>query len=193
MDRSPLRDAHSRCGLPVGVGLLGSSIIGGVEWHVLRAKPRRVEQVGGALEQWAVEFILTVFRRAKPIWTGWWTAPLFPYHLSLLPDIPSNEYLRVRSAPGVADIVGCVGVSAPISSGLAQAIRDRLDAENRERGPCAFGAGQSVVITRGPRRGVEAIFANGSLEGAVRADRYRGQAVARSSGHRSYPPGWLRF
>lgn len=105
--------------------------------------------------------------RAKPTRTGRRSTPFFPCYLFVQFGLPSDEYVRVRSAPGVVNLVSFDGVPAAVPDDVVQAIRDRLDVESHTRYPNPFRVGQRVVINDGPFRDLEAIF-DGRLTGSGR-------------------------
>ncbi len=119
------------------------------------------------LEQRDVEFFLPMLQRAKVTRDGRKSVPLFPNYLFVRFGIPSDEYVRVRSAPGVVGLVSFESEPAPVPDEVVYSIRNRLDIENRVRYPSPFKMGQKVVITDGPFKDIEAIF-DGRLTGAGR-------------------------
>lgn len=137
-------------------------------WFVLRTKARHEEQVGAVLAQRNVEYFLPLLKRSKPTRAGYKFTPLFSCYLFVRFQIPSDEYVRSRSAPGVVGLVTFDDEPAAVSDQIIQSIRDRLELENRVRRPSPFEVGQRVVITEGPFKDIEAIF-DGRLTAAGRA------------------------
>lgn len=84
--------------------------------------------------------------------------PLFPGYLFLKIDTKADEYLRCRSAPGVAYIINSQGVPVPVAEGLVEEIKRRLRVENSLCPAERFAPGERVLVTAGPFRDVEAVF-----------------------------------
>jgi transcriptional antiterminator RfaH len=92
--------------------------------------------------------------------------PMFPRYVFVQLDEVNDNWHRIRSTRGVAQLVHCHERLLPIDDRIIQGIRERLTVD-RPYVPY-LKAGERVVITDGPFSDVEAIFcANDGKERVV--------------------------
>jgi transcriptional antiterminator RfaH len=72
--------------------------------------------------------------------------------------LTTSDWLRARSAPGVAYFVGAAGRPSAEPDDLVEEIRGRVAAPPPPNPQPPFGPGDRVLITGGPFAGLEAIF-----------------------------------
>jgi transcriptional antiterminator RfaH len=138
------------------------------QWFALRTHPKREVQVSTVLAHRGVEVYF-------PQVSGWRRPgrreasleALFPGYLFSRLDVASDQWIAARSAPGVAYFLGTPSEPIAIPDGLISAIRQRADAQSRQRQQPSFKAGDRVLIQSGPFDGLEAVF-DGTLNGAGR-------------------------
>jgi len=82
--------------------------------------------------------------------------PMFPRYVFVRLDEVSDNWHRIRSTRGVAQLVHCHERLLPIDDRIIEGIQARLTVDQ----PCVpyLKAGERVVITDGPFSDVEAIF-----------------------------------
>jgi transcriptional antiterminator RfaH len=82
--------------------------------------------------------------------------PMFPRYVFVQLDEVNNNWHRIRSTRGVAQLVHCHERLLPVDDRIIEGIRARLAVDQ----PCVpyLKAGELVVITDGPFSDVEAIF-----------------------------------
>lgn len=128
------------------------------KWYLIRTKRWCEEQVAAFLEEQEVEFFAPSLERARPTRTGRRIIPLLPSYVFVRLRIPSDEYLRVRSAPGVAELVSFGGSPAVIHDGVVQVIRDRVQRENRAHSGDRLTKEERAEVARRLVRHVEIVF-----------------------------------
>ena len=125
------------------------------QWYVLKTKPHVEKQVASVLDARRIIAFLPLLNRQRRF------EPLFPGYLFLKIDCETDEYLRCRSAPGVSYILNADGVPVPVTDGLIEEIRRRVDRENTLPPVDRFAPGDRVIVKAGPFRDIEAIFDRG--------------------------------
>jgi transcriptional antiterminator RfaH len=84
--------------------------------------------------------------------------PLFPGYLFVRLDLDTDDWLGVRSAPGIGYFLGCGDAPSELPDDLIEAIRLRVDRNGAVRRQLPFRRGDLVVIRQGPFEGLEAVF-----------------------------------
>lgn len=125
------------------------------EWYVLRTKPHAERQVSSLLTLRDAHHYLPLVKSPR---TRRSIEPLFPGYLFCYVEIPSGQWVEVRSLPGIAYVLNAQGEPLPVPEDLVDAVRARTDAENSSCAPCRFQPGERVTIVRGPFQGLEAVF-----------------------------------
>lgn len=144
---------------------------GSLPWFLFRTKPRQEQRASLAFQQWgAATFLPTVStRRGKDIVIS----PLFPGYI--FSQFPPSFLLKASITPGILGPVRFGSTVAIVSPAIIEGISSRLD----DRGCLLpqssvagqvhqFHAGERVVVTDGPLRGLTAAF-----------DCYSGKDLAR--------------
>lgn len=125
------------------------------EWYVLRTKPHAERQVSSLLTLRDTHHYLPLVRSPRNRRV---MEPLFPGYLFCQVEIPSIQWVEVRSLPGIAYVLNAQGEPLPVPGDLVEAVRARTDAENGSDAPCRFQPGERVTIVHGPFQGLEAVF-----------------------------------
>lgn len=120
-------------------------------WYVFKTKPHAEIQVDSLLGSRQIVTYLPLLRRRNRF------EPLFPGYLFVKVDLSTDQYMRSRSVPGVSYILNADGMPIAIDEEIVEHIRQRVEGENI-RPAARFASGDSVVITAGPFRGLDAIF-----------------------------------
>lgn len=95
-------------------------------------------------------------RRAKLVWVD---EPLFPHYLFIRLSTLSSDWRPIRSTRGVLRLVA-FGDSTPlpVSDGLIATLRDHAARNEEESVHVYFRAGETVEITDGPFKNLQAVF-----------------------------------
>ena len=125
------------------------------EWYVLKIKSHAERQVSTLLDMRTAEHYLPLIRSAR---NHSRMEPLFPGYLFCHVEIPSVEWVEVRSLPGISYVLNAQGAPLPVPPDLVESIRVRAELEARGPRPCRFVAGERVEIVSGPLRGLGAAF-----------------------------------
>src|SRR5215210_7919622 len=94
-------------------------------WYVARTNPGKERQATATLAQRSVEVYLPILRKAKPRSGRRDWEPLFPSYLFASMQVPSEQWLAARSAPGVAYFLGADGQPTPLPEGFIPALTER--------------------------------------------------------------------
>lgn len=135
-------------------------------WYVLKTKPRAESTVCALLSDRQIIAYLPTIKAATGVATGRQES-LFPGYVFARIDVQRDEWLKTRSAPGVAYVLGCDGKPSPVPDAVVDTIRQRLVACGGTLRP-RLNRGDRVVITGGPFSGLEAVF-DGELTGSARS------------------------
>lgn len=125
------------------------------EWYVLKTKPRAERQVSALLGMRTAEHYLPLIRSAR---NHNRMEPLFPGYLFCHVEIPSVQWVEVRSLPGISYVLNAQGMALPVPPDLVESIRLRAELEGKSPRPCRFAPGERVEIVSGPFQGLEAAF-----------------------------------
>ena len=137
-------------------------------WYVVQCKPREDARALEHLQRqsfccYAPSQRVERLRQSRRIAVQ---EPMFPRYLFVQFDEVNDNWHRIRSTRGVAQLVHCHERLLPIEDRIIEGIRERL-AGNQSCVPY-LKAGERVVITDGPFSDVEAIFcANDGTERVV--------------------------
>ena len=123
----------------------------------MRSKPRKEATTALLLGQGGVEVYLP-----QVVVTAGRREPFFPGYLFCRVEAKSAELSRVHYTPGVVSVLGYGDEPSPVPDALITALQRRLSGK-REQG-IRYQVGERVVITGGPLKGIEAVFA-GHLNG----------------------------
>lgn len=126
------------------------------EWYAVRSKPRKEATTALLLGQGGIEVYL------PQVVTGGRREPFFPGYLFCRVEAASAALSRVHYTPGVVSVLGYGDEPSPVPEALIEALQRRLSGK-REPG-VRYQVGERVVITGGPLKGIEAVFA-GHLSG----------------------------
>lgn len=126
-------------------------------WYVLKTKPRAEEKVCAVLIGRQVEVYLPKVKAPRATPAAGRREALFPGYVFAHIDVRLDEWVKTRSAPGVAYVLGCEGKPSPVPEAVIDAVRKRLEACGGEMRPRP-GRGDRVAIIGGPLRGLEAVF-----------------------------------
>lgn len=88
----------------------------------------------------------------------WLDEPLFPYYLFIRLDRMDSNWRPIRSTRGVLKLVGFGNEPTPVDDGLITALRDSAQKTPPLNGNVYFRAGETVEITEGPFRELQAVF-----------------------------------
>jgi transcriptional antiterminator RfaH len=136
-------------------------------WYVLKTKPHAEDQVVAVLDRRDIEVYLPKIGLGSTKRPKERQEPLFPGYLFAHIDVTLDEWLKARSAPGVAYVLGCDGFPSAVPDEVVLAIRGRLEACGGVLQP-RLAKGDRVVIKSGPLAGLEAVF-DAKLSGAGRS------------------------
>ncbi len=125
------------------------------EWYVLRTRPRAERQVSVLLVMRDAKHYLPLVRGSR---SGKRMEPLFPGYVFCRVEIPSVQWVEIRSLPGIAYVLNAQGGPVPVPEELVESVRARVEMENSGRAPSRFKPGDRVRILRGPFQGLEAAF-----------------------------------
>ena len=126
-----------------------------MKWHVLKTKPRSERQVATLLRARDAEHYLPLVRSPR---NRRLEEPLFPGYLFCRVEIPSVQWVEVRSLPGIAYVLNAEGVPLPVPEELVESVRARVELENARRAGGMFLPGERVRIVQGPFKELEAVF-----------------------------------
>ena len=84
--------------------------------------------------------------------------PLFPGYLFCHVEIPSVQWVEIRSLPGIAYVLGVEGRPIPVPDELVEDVRARVERENARRAGGIYSPGERVRIVEGPFKELDAIF-----------------------------------
>jgi transcriptional antiterminator RfaH len=128
------------------------------EWYVLRAKPKREALAAGLLGRAGLEIYFPQLKVVKGAGRPTTVEPLFPCYLFGRLD-PDLQEIRLASyTSGIQYVLGYDREPYSVPDSLVAAIKERVA---RNRGMAAlpeFRRGESVVITDGLLRDLEAVF-----------------------------------
>lgn len=127
-------------------------------WFVVHCKPREDARALQHLQRqsfccYAPTLRVERLRQSRRITVQ---EPKFPRYLFVQLDEVNDNWHRIRSTRGVAQLVHCHERLLPIDDRIIEGIRARLTVDQ----PCVpyLKAGERVVITDGPFSDIEAIF-----------------------------------
>ncbi len=132
------------------------------EWYAIRSKPKKEATTATFLRHAGIEVYLPQIRVRKPASSSVGLEPFFPGYLFCRVDSSGPELSRVNYTPGVLYVLGYGNEPSPVPETLIAALQHRLNGKGSPYP--TLKAGERVVITAGPLRGIEAIFA-GHLSG----------------------------
>jgi transcriptional antiterminator RfaH len=137
------------------------------KWYLIQCKPRQEVRAAENLRNQSYNCYLPMqqlerLRHGKTIMV---CEPLFPGYLFIQLGDLSASWAPVRSTRGVLRLVAFANQAVPVAAGLVERIRDRL-IQPAQPEPL-FTSGQSVLVTEGLLRDLNAIFT--SRDGEERA------------------------
>ncbi|MGC3873020.1 transcription/translation regulatory transformer protein RfaH [Halomonas sp. GXIMD04776] len=89
----------------------------------------------------------------------WLDEPLFPYYLFIRLDRLASNWRPIRSTRGVLKLVGFGDEPLPVNDELIVTLRKSAQAKaDASNGNIYFRAGETVEITDGPFRALQAVF-----------------------------------
>lgn len=138
------------------------------QWFAVRTHRKREMQATTVLTHLGIESYfpqIAAWKRPKQQRVP--QEALFPGYVFARVDIAGNQWVMARSAPGVAYFLGAANAPVSIPEELIDAIKDRAEAQSRERRQPRFMPGDHVRIESGPFHGLEAVF-DGTLNGTGR-------------------------
>lgn len=135
-------------------------------WYVVQCQPTKERQAAVALhDQFQVNvYVPQLKRRGRGKQRG---TPLFPSYVFVQTDLRVVPPSKINATQGVQGVVVFDQQPQPIPAAMIEAIRQRVDQLNEQGGfpQHQFRPGDPITITRGPLRGLDAIF-----EGPMKAN-----------------------
>jgi transcriptional antiterminator RfaH len=127
-------------------------------WYVVQCRVGRETQTTHVLEQLGLTVYLPEVRRL--LYGRLRAAPFFPGYLFVNGATAWSQFARIRVAPGVVRLVAFGDHPQPVAPEIVELITRQIGALNAQGGLVnhPFRAGDQVRITRGPLRGLEAVF-----------------------------------
>jgi transcriptional antiterminator RfaH len=128
-------------------------------WYVVHCKPHKEWQAASALtERLGLATYLLELRRCSRGRVQ--RAPLFPRYLFVRMDLQTVGVSHINATAGVLRLVSFGGAPPSIPETVIEALRQRVDILNDHGGLLEHGfhPGDTVRLTHGPLRGLEAIF-----------------------------------
>lgn len=128
------------------------------DWFVVQCRVGRETQTTHVLEQLGLTVYLPEVRRL--LYGRLRAAPFFPGYLFVNGATGWSQLGRIRAAPGVVRLVAFGDHPQPVAPDIVELIARQIEALNASGGIVnhPFQAGDQVRITRGPLRGLEAVF-----------------------------------
>ena len=136
-------------------------------WYVLRAKPRREALAASSLSSSGIDVYLPTLRIRSRSGSSVVSEPLFPGYFFGRLDAREGELTLANRTFNVLYVLGNGDEALPVSDELIASIRSGLEPAVRRSQTARFRSGDSVIITHGPFRGIEAVF-DGYLSAAGR-------------------------
>jgi transcriptional antiterminator RfaH len=124
-----------------------------LSWYAIRTKPRQEERAVDNLTSWGIATLAPRLEGAK----GRRNQHLFPGYIFARFD-GLNMLHNVHFVRGVAYVVSCGGVPAPISDEVIGEIYARMDGNGVIRTTPALNPGDHVVIRSGSLRNFVGVF-----------------------------------
>lgn len=137
-------------------------------WYLIQCKPREAFRAEEHLNNQHLECFLPLHqvKRQRGGRTQWVTEPLFPHYLFIHLSDESNWGV-IRSTRGVSKIVDFNGKPAPVADSIVNALRYQCALLNDAEPQPIYKAGESVIITEGCFRELEAIVKTAKGEDRV--------------------------
>ncbi|XKE46838.1 transcription/translation regulatory transformer protein RfaH [Halomonas organivorans] len=132
-------------------------------WYVIQCKGGESFRAAEHLDNQGYEVFHPVFqaqkkRRGKLEWVS---EPLFPYYLFIRLDRLVSNWRPIRSTRGVLRLVTFgVDMPIPVSDELVDTLRRHGSQEAGDATQVYFRAGETVEITEGPFKDLQAVFAS---------------------------------
>ena len=130
---------------------------GARSWYVVYSKPRQETFAQFHLQQRGVEVFVPKLSLPKYVTRPSRIVPLFPSYLFVRID-PTQEYHRVRWAPGVRRFVSSNGVPTPLEDAVVTFLVERADSEGTVQARADLRVGEMVEIAHGPFDGLIGII-----------------------------------
>lgn len=127
-------------------------------WYALRSKPKKEWSAATLLEKAGLEVFLPMMSR-KRLGKVLGPEPFFPGYLFCRLDPTLGEIQLVQYTRGILYVVGFGGEPCPVPDGVVLTLQERLARIQGRSDLTEFRPGDRVIITSGPLREVEAIFA----------------------------------
>lgn len=90
----------------------------------------------------------------------WVEEPLFPHYLFIRLDRLVSNWRPIRSTRGVLRLVGFGDMPLPVPDSLVAILRQRGRHDDEQTANLYFRAGEKVLITEGPFKELQAVFAS---------------------------------
>lgn len=138
-------------------------------WYVIQCKGGESFRAAEHLDNQGYEILHPVLevqrkRRQRLVWVA---EPLFPYYLFIRLDRLASNWRPIRSTRGVLKLVTFGNEPVAVDDALVETLRQHPSGEMREASNVYFRAGDTVEITEGPFKDLQAVFA--SQKGEERA------------------------
>ena len=136
-----------------------NSFHSGLNWYVVRTKPRNEEHAKSYLEQNGINTFLPLMETSSfNVANGdKKVKPLFPNYLFAQFDLMQN-YPLVKWGRGVNTILGFGKYPTPISDEVISIIKSRTDEKNTVKRAYKINKNDSIRITSGPLKDLLGIF-----------------------------------
>lgn len=131
-------------------------------WYVIQCKGGESFRAAEHLANQGYEVFHPVLevqkkRRGKLEWVS---EPLFPYYLFIRLDRLVSNWRPIRSTRGVLKLVGFGDMPVAVDDGLVATLREHGSERSDPDSNLYFRAGESVTITEGPFKELQAVFAS---------------------------------
>ncbi|MCA1769044.1 MAG: transcription/translation regulatory transformer protein RfaH [Halomonas sp.] len=138
-------------------------------WYVIQCKGGESFRAAEHLANQGYEVFHPVLevqkkRRGKLEWVS---EPLFPYYMFVRLDQLVSNWRPIRSTRGVLKLVGFGDMPVAVNDELVTALREQGSLRDDATANLYFRAGETVQITEGPFKDLQAVFAD--HKGAERA------------------------
>ncbi|MFC1948177.1 transcription termination/antitermination protein NusG [Chloroflexota bacterium] len=127
------------------------------EWYVAKTKPRKERLVEDYLfRTQGLDVFIPYIRRPEDKKAK--LEILFPTYIFCLLDPRSKDWGAIRHTPGLSYFLGSGTELVPVSDKIITQLKHRVSVWNGGDFIPSYKPGDSIVITRGPFAGLDAIF-----------------------------------
>ncbi|MBB3233126.1 transcription/translation regulatory transformer protein RfaH [Halomonas stenophila] len=132
-------------------------------WYVIQCKGgesfRAAEHLGN--QEYEVFHPVLQVQKKRRGKLEWVNEPLFPYYLFIRLDRLDSNWRPIRSTRGVLRLVTFgVDLPVPVSDALVETLRQHGSPDAADAANVYFRAGETVEITEGPFKDLQAVFSS---------------------------------